>query len=55
MSFKVNIFTKIDTKISIKESIQESVDEENDTQIQKSAGKVDIIIAWGKVGEIIRR
>lgn len=48
----VNIFSKIDTKISTKEDIQELVDEENDTQILKSAAKVDnIIIAWGKVGE----
>ncbi|SNT19198.1 intein N-terminal splicing region [Anaerovirgula multivorans] len=48
----VNIFSKINTKISTKESIQELVDEDNDTQILKSAAKVDnIIIAWGKVGE----
>lgn len=48
----VNIFSKIDTKISTKEGLEELVDTENDTQIIKSAGKVDnIIIAWGKVGE----
>lgn len=48
----VNIFSRINTKISTKEDMQELVDEENDTQILKSAAKVDnIIIAWGKVGE----
>ncbi|AOT72794.1 DUF1643 domain-containing protein [Geosporobacter ferrireducens] len=48
----VNIFSKINTKIITKGDVEELADETNDTQILKSATKVDnIIIAWGKVGE----
>ncbi|AFS79815.1 hypothetical protein Curi_c28230 [Gottschalkia acidurici 9a] len=48
----VNIFSKINIRISTKDNTDGLVDGENDSQILKSAIKVDsIIIAWGKVDE----